>query len=212
MQTPEIEYGARQLRRLEFLTDVVFGLGIMRLFLLLPRPEGGLRSVHSFTELYKDSGGSVLMVIIGVAWLIVFWVQHNRVFGMLQRTDTRHTVISMLQICAMLIFLYAVRLGVDFDGQVSAMLFESIAAAVMGALAIAGWLYASKGHRLTEEAVTDEHIRSMTASLLNEPLTAVCTIGIAFFGPGWWTLSWIGFGVIVKRILRRWEAVARPEG
>ena len=82
----------------------------------------------------------------------------------------------------------------------------------MGALAVAGWLYASKNHRLTEEPVTDGHIRSMTASLLNEPVTAACTIGVAFFGPGWWTLSWIAFGMIVKRILRRWEALVRLAG
>ena len=206
MQTaPEIEYGSRQLRRLEFLTDVVFGLGIVRLFLLLPRPEGGLRGAHSFSELYKDSGAAILMVMIGLAWLIIFWIQHNRVFGMLQRTDTRHTVLSLLQICAMLIFLYAVRLGVEFGGQLGAMVFESIAAAGMGALAVAGWLYASKNHRLTEEVVTDEHIRATTASLLNEPITAACTIGMALLGPGWWTLSWFGFGAIVKRSLKRWE-------
>ena len=52
----------------------------------------------------------------------------------------------------------------------------------------------------------------MSASLLNEPITAACTIGVAFCGPGWWTLSWIVFGIIVKRILRRWEAFVRLAG
>jgi len=203
-----IEYGRRQLRRLEFLTDVVFGLAIVRLIFLLPRPEDGLGSVATVTELFKDASGPLAMVAIGLAWTIIFWIQNNRVFGALERTDTKHTVLSLLQVCAMLLFLYAVRLGVDFDGQLGAMLAESLAAALMGGLAIAGWLYAVR-NKLVVEAASAADKRQITASLLGEPITALLTVGIAFLGPGWWTLAWLVFGTVIGRIVRRWEARAR---
>ncbi|MHC4956334.1 MAG: TMEM175 family protein [Planctomycetota bacterium] len=200
-----LEYGRRQLRRLEFLIDVVFGIAIVRMLLLLPRPEDGMK-VHDFTELFKDRTGAMVMVVIGLVWIIIFWIQNNRVFGTLETTDTRHTVISMAQLCATMLFIYAVRLGVEFDGQRGAMLFESTAAVLMGALAIAGWLYASKNHRLIADALTDSDVRRMTASLLTEPIAAVLTIGAAFFGPLAWTASWFVFGFLVKKSVKRWEA------
>lgn len=202
-KSAEREYGARQLRRLEFLIDVVFGLAIMRLLLLLPRPEHGLESARTVADLFQDSAGPLAMVVIGLAWTIVFWIQNNKVFGALEKTDTKHTVLSILQLCSMLLFLYAVRLGVDFDGQLGAMLAESVAAALMGGLAVAGWLYASKNGRLTAEEVTADDARQVTVSLMGEPITAVLTIGVAFLGPGWWTLSWLGFGFVVGRLVRR---------
>ena len=116
-----IEYGRRQLRRLEFLTDVVFGLAIVRFMLLLPRPEGGLKSVATVKELFTEQTAPLGMVVIGLAWTIIFWIQNNKVYGALRQTDTRHTVFAILQLVSMLLFLYAVRLGVDFDGQLGAM-------------------------------------------------------------------------------------------
>jgi len=205
-----IEYGRRQLRRLEFLTDVVFGLAIMRLIFLLPRPENGLGSVGTVAELFQDQSGPLAMVAIGLAWTIIFWIQNNKVFGALERTDTRHTVLSILQICAMLLFLYSVRLGVDFDGQLGAMLAESFTAALMGGFAVAGWLYASRNRRLVVEEITDDDMHHITASLLGEPITAILTLGIAALGPGWWTLSWLVFGAIVGRFVRRWDTRNSP--
>ena len=204
-----IEYGRRQLRRLEFLTDVVFGIAIVRFMLLLPRPEGGLKSVETVKDLFVEQKAPLGMVFIGLAWTIIFWIQNNKVYGALRQTDTRHTVLAILQLCSMLLFLYAVRLGVDFDGQLAAMVAESVAAALMGAFAIAGWLYAVRDRRLVQDEATDNDLRTITASLLTEPITAVLTIGIAFVGPGWWTLSWLAFGAVVSRFVKKWEASGR---
>ena len=81
----------------------------------------------------------------------------------------------------------------------------------MGALAIAGWLYAVRDRRLVIEEAADRDLRQITASLLTEPITAVLTIGVAFLGSGWWTLSWLVFGAVVGRLVKRWEALGRPE-
>ena len=62
------------------------------------------------------------------------------VLGRLARTDTRHMAISILQLFSLLVFLYSVRMGIEFDGDREAMIFESAAAALMGLLGVAAWV------------------------------------------------------------------------
>jgi uncharacterized membrane protein len=199
-----MEHGRRQLRRLEILTDVIFAIAIWRIFMLLPRPEEGDRSVSTILEMYRGDAAVLAIVMIGFVLMIVYWLQNNAVFGALERTDNRHTVLSILQICSVLLFLYAVRLGVEFDGTLGAMVFESIAALLMGGLGLAGWLYAAKDRRLVDDAVTEEDARHLTARLLPAPVVAVLTIGIAFIGSLWWTLSWFVLGAVVGRLAKNW--------
>lgn len=203
----EMEHGRRQLRRLEILTDVIFAIAIWRVFMLLPRPDQD--SFASIVEMYRGNASVLAIVLIGFVIMIMYWIQNNAVFGALERTDNRHTVLSILQVCSVLFFLYAVRLGVEFDGTLGAMVFESVAAALMGGLGLAGWLYAIHDHRLVHESVTEEDTRSLTARLLPGPVTAVLTIGIAFLGSLWWTLSWFVLGAVVGGLAREWVAKKR---
>jgi uncharacterized membrane protein len=203
MRTKEMEHGRRQLRRLEMLTDVVFAIAIWRVFMLLPRPGQGDRSFSTILEMYRGDAAVLAIVLIGFALMIIHWIQNNAVFGALERTNNRHTVLSLLQVCSLLLFLYAVRLGVEFDGSLGAMIFESFAAALMGGLGLASWLYATKDRRLISDAVTEEDVRHLTARLLPSPVVAVLTIGIAFLGNLWWTLSWFVLGGVVGKLARK---------
>jgi uncharacterized membrane protein len=211
MPTPkEMEHGRRQLRRLESLTDVIFALAIWRIFMLLPRPGEGDRSFSTILEMYRGDAAVLAIVLIGFVLMIVYWIQNNAVFGALERTDNRHTVLSILQICSVLLFLYSVRLGVEFDGTLGAMVFESIAALLMGGLGLASWLYAATDRRLISDAVTDEDARHLTARLLPSPVTAALTVGIAFLGSLWWTLSWFILGAVVGRLAKKWVRKPTP--
>lgn len=205
MATPkEMEHGRRQLRRLEILTDVIYAIAIWRIFMMLPRPDEGDRSASTILEMYRGEAAVLAIVLIGFLIMIMYWIQNNAVFGALERTDNRHTVISLLQVCSVLLFLYAVRLGVEFDGTLGAMVFESIAAALMGGLGLAGWLYAIHDRRLVHESITDEDARNLTARLLPGPVTALLTIGIAFLGSLWWTLSWFVLAAVIGKRARDW--------
>lgn len=205
MATPkDMEHGRRQLRRLEILTDVIFAIAIWRVFMMLPRPDED--SFASIVEMYRGHASVLAIVLIGFVIMIMYWIQNNAVFGALERTNNRHTVLSILQVCSVLLFLYAVRLGVEFDGTLGAMVFESVAATLMGALGLAGWLYAIHRRHLVHESVTGEDARHMTARLLPGPVTAALTIGIAFLGSLWWTLSWFVLGAVVGRLARQWAA------
>ncbi len=130
----------RQLARLETLIDVVYALAIWRLFQILPRPmENETRSVW---EVFMDDPRPVLTVIIGMAIVIIYWLQNNLLFGHLERTDTRHTVLSILQIFCLLLFLYAIRVGTNYEAATDLRVFESLTALLVGVPSYFAWRHA----------------------------------------------------------------------
>ena len=186
---------ALQLRRLEILADVIFALAMVHIFLQFPRPTPG----ENLAAFFSDSLGTIAVVLVGFAFLIVYWIQNNAVFGVLAKTDNRHTVIGIVQLITVLMFLYAVKLGVDFDGDLFAMIFESCVAALMGFLSLVNWSYATKDRRLLFDDITDEEVKRRTRKLWPEPATAILTIPCAFLGPVVWTIAWFVIMPIAAR-------------
>ena len=188
----ELVRGTRQLRRLEMLMDVVYALVIWRLFMLMPRPEkiGEWRSLSFFlgsnVELYVIAGLALIIVII-------YWIQNNALFGYLDRTDSRHTAISIVQIFFLLLFLYSIRLGLDFPGESHARALESVTAALVGVASIAGWRYAMKNRRLLSPEVTTQRADQIFDQNLAEPIAAVITLPFAFIGPIVWEIAWLSY-------------------
>ena len=198
----ELIRGTRQLRRLEMLMDVVYALVIWRLFMLMPRPEkiGEWRSLSSFL-----SSNVELFVIAGLALIIViiYWVQNNALFGYLDRTDNRHTAISIVQIFFLLLFLYSIRLGLDFPGESHARALESVTAALVGIASIAGWRYAMKNRRLLSPEDTDLRAGQISDQNLAEPIAAGITLPCAFLGPIVWEIAWLSYLPVSYWLRRR---------
>jgi uncharacterized membrane protein len=192
-----------QLRRIETLTDVVFAVILVRTFVLLPKPSAAERSAGDMLDFYVENLGAFAMVLIGFLITIIYWVQSNATFGLLRRTDTRHTIFSLVQLVALLLFMYAIRMGIDYDGDTFAMVFESSTAALMGFLGWANWSYATRDRKLMHDWVTDDEILKCSLRLIPEPVTAVLTIPCAFIHPGLWGLSWFVVAPVVSRITKR---------
>ena len=115
---------------------------------------------------------------------------------------TRHTFVAIAQLCSVLLFLYAIRMGVEFDGDRFAMIFESCAAGLMGLLGWLNWGYATKDRRLVHEWVEKTDVDRVTLRLLPQPITALLTVPCAFFGPAIWGLSWFVIAPLVARATR----------
>ena len=198
----ELIRGARQLRRLEMLMDVVYALVIWRLFMLMPRPEkiGEWRSLSSFL-----SSNVELYVIVGLALIIViiYWIQNNALFGYLDRTDNLHTAISIIQIFFLLLFLYSIRVGLDFPGESHARALESVTAALVGIASITGWRYAMKNRRLLSPEATDLKAGQISDQNLAEPIAAGITLPFAFIGPIVWEIAWLSYLPVSYWLRRR---------
>lgn len=198
----ELIRGTRQLRRLEMLMDVVYALVIWRLFMLMPRPEkiGEWRSLSSFL-----SSNVELYVIVGLALIIViiYWIQNNALFGYLDRTDNLHTAISIVQVFFLLLFLYSIRVGLDFPGESHARALESVTAALVGIASIAGWRYAMKNRRLLSPEATDLKAGQISDQNLAEPIAAGITLPFAFLGPIVWEIAWLSYLPVSYWLRRR---------
>jgi len=191
----KIEREKRQLRRLETLIDVVFGITLWRLFILLPRPEDNPEWT-TLLDMLTDSGMHFLIVVIALIIVIIYWLQSHTLFKYLVKTDTVHSVLSVLQIFALLLFLYAIGVGVDLEADESTRIFESSMACLLGVFSFAAWYYATKKGGLVTTELSREEMTAISDRIKAEPVTAAITIPFAF-GMWAWELSWFIYPVVV---------------
>ena len=193
----------RQIRRLETLIDVVFGITIWRLFILLPRPKDNPEWATLF-DLLKDSGLQFLIVLIALVIVIIYWIQSHTLFKYLVRTDVVHSVLSVLQLFALLLFLYAIAVGVALEADLTTRVFESSMACLLGLFSFAAWHYAvNKGDLVTSELTVTEK-DAITDRIKAEPITAAITIPFAY-GMWMWEISWFVYPLIVYIYKRRFK-------
>jgi uncharacterized membrane protein len=198
-----------QLQRLARMIDVVYAIVIWRIFILLPSPTAEqLRWEHIGTFL-GDNIGVFLMVIIGIAVTIIYWIQNNVLFGNLQSSDSRHTILSILQLFFLLVFLVSLRDGIELGPSTGTRALESATAALVGIAGAWGWSYAIKNHRLLLPDVTEQYAYRLRDRILAEPITAIITLPLAFVGPIRWEISWLSYPLVVwlVRQLRRAKKV-----
>ena len=195
-----------QLQRLARMVDVVYAIVIWRIFILLPSPTAEqLRWEHIGTFLGTNIG-VFLMVIIGIAVTIIYWIQNNVLFGNLQSTDSRHTILSILQLFFLLVFLVSLRDGIELGPSTGTRALESATAALVGIAGAWGWSYAIKNHRLLLPDVTEQYAYRLRDRILAEPITAILTLPCAFVGPILWEISWLSYPLVVWLVRKRRRA------
>ena len=195
-----------QLSRLERLSDVIYALVLWRLFTLIPKPVSAEGAWHSFSEYLSENGFTLAIVVIGVMFVIIYWLQSNTLLGNLEKSDSKHTILIIIQLFVLLLFLMSMNMGVVLGGSVFTRLLESITAALTGLSGALAWRYGIRNRRLIQPDVSDFDARKILDGVLAEPLTALMTIPFAFAGPWMWEASWlllIPTNIIIKRIRKK---------
>jgi len=195
-----------QLRRLARMIDVVYAILIWRFFTLLPQPTAEQLSWEHIGSFLSANIGGFLSIVIGIVVAIIYWIQNNVLFGNLQSTDNRHTILSILQLFFLLIFLLSLRLGIELGASNGTRALESMAAALVGISGGWGWAYAIKNHRLLLPEVTEQYAYRLRDRILAEPITACITVPFAFVGPISWEISWLSYPLVVWLVRRRRRA------
>jgi hypothetical protein len=199
--------GFLQLKRLCTLADVVYGITIWRIFLLIPRPGVNDANWSSLGEYFRSEWLALLVLLVGFTFTIVYWLQNNTLSSRLAGTDTKHTILSIIQIFSVLLFLYSLRMGIEVGDALGARVFESMAAANVGLWGALAWRYACRNRRLLRDDVTDLEARHLATHITGEPLTAAITIPVAFAGPVFWELSWFAYPIIAGIVRKRAQAM-----
>ncbi len=192
-----------QIRRLERLIDVVYAVVIWRIFMLLPRPTAEQFSWENIGAFISNNVGAFALVLIGIVFTIIYWIQSNVLLGNLRGTDGRHTILSILQVFFLLVFLLSLREGIELGPSTGTRVLESTTAALVGIAGGWGWAYAIKNHRLLLPEVTEQYAYQLRDRILAEPITAIITIPMAFFGPILWEISWFSYPLVVWLVKQR---------
>ena len=192
----------RQLRRLQTLMDVIFGVLIIRIFTLLPQPAEVLKDGADPLLIFGE--GQFIMFIIGIILVSIYWFQNNKTNGNLVATDGKHSFISILQMLFLLLYFYSIGLDAATHSDILALFMQSVTLALAGFAGVAVWIYASKHAELISEAVSDKEIIEIRNSVLTEPLAAMVTIPFAFVSPLWWNLAWLSV-LLISWLLKKYQ-------
>ena len=172
---------------------------IYKLFLFLPRPEIDGFTKDDLVDVLLSSHLNYMVMFVGFVLVLIYWM-----FGNLERTDGKHATLSLLQVICVMIYLYFVRLDVEFDGAVIALQIESIFLAIAGFLGVWSWHYAIKNKLISNSIKTDEQ-NKVYLKLMPEPIVSVLSFPFAAFGPDICTISWLML-IPVSYIAKKIEA------
>lgn len=184
------ERGARQLWRLGFLFDVLFGLMLFQVFLFLPRPDVDHFDALNVIEILKSSYINYLVMLVGIVLILINWNLNNLQFGNLEMTDGRHSTISILHVICLMIYLYLVRLDMEIGTLTLILQLESIFLALTGIFSIWSWHYAVINGRISG-TLSPKEIRSVYLKLMPEPIVSVLSFPFAWINPFAWSVSWL---------------------
>lgn len=212
----EAETGRRQLRRLETFLDVAYAVLFVSFLDYLPRPEDMAWTDLPFglLSLLMDNSIDLLRLVIAVGLTLISWNLTHWLLGPLERTDTRHTVLALLQLVFVVLFLFFA-ISDPALVSVSSPVAQSLCLSISGFIGIAGWYYARR-KGLTRPALSDADKDEVPRNAIIEPITALLNTGLAFVGPGAWTAGWFVIPAILVGARNRLErsrqraAVSRP--
>lgn len=104
-----------QLSRLERLSDVIYAIVLWEFFTLIPPLEAVKLDWTVVSAYFTDNIMGLVLVVLGVVVTIIYWLQNNAVLNCLESTNTRHTALSIFQLFSLLLFLLAMKAGIDLD-------------------------------------------------------------------------------------------------
>ena len=115
---PQRATAQSQLRRLGTLTDVVYAVALVMIIRWLPLPEESASegAVWLF-ELFAEHSTNLVAVLVGLVFVILYWLRSNTLLSALDRTDSLHTAFSIASVFFLLFLLYVVRVSSELVGS-----------------------------------------------------------------------------------------------
>ena len=106
-----------QLRRLATLTDVVYAVALVLIIQWLPLPEEShAEGAVWLSDLFAEYATNMVAVLIGLVFVIMYWLRSNTLLTALDRTDSVHTALSIVSVFFLLFLLYVVRVSHEVAG------------------------------------------------------------------------------------------------
>jgi hypothetical protein len=183
------------------LTDVVYAVALVLIIQWLPLPEEShAEGVVWLVDLFAEYSTNIVAVLIGLVFVIMYWLRSNTLLTSLDRTDSVHTGFSIASVFFLLFLLYIVRISGEVAGP-SRRAGESVAVALIGLMAAAAW-WRARRKGLVRDGLTSEDLVGIQLEAFTEPVAALITLPFAFVGELAWNLSWLAI-IPVTAVMRR---------
>jgi uncharacterized membrane protein len=198
------------LERIVFFSDAVMAIAITLLVIDLKLPEAPFgASTSTLAAQLKELTPRFVSFFISFAVVGVYWSSHHRYFRYIKRYNG-------LLIFLNLVFLMFIALVPFFTGMLGAYGNAPLAVAgyamevaMIGFSIGAVWWYASYRHRLVDEKLDEDFIRSRNLISVVMPLIFLISVPFAWRSPYWsMTIWWLG-ALIAVGILRLWNYLRR---
>jgi uncharacterized membrane protein len=182
MSEPSIE--AKETGRIEAFSDGVFAIAVTLLVLELKVPQ--LAEEATNTALWAallDRWPSYLAYLVSFATILIMWVNHHRLFTIIQRADSRFMFLNGLLLLLVTTVPFPTALLAEYLERPAAQVACAIYAGSFVLLALsfnAFWHYAAYKRRLLTRAVSPEQIAAISRSFLFGPISYFVAFVLAF--------------------------------
>jgi hypothetical protein len=181
---------------------VVYAVALVMIIRWLPLPEeSSAEGAVWLLDLFAQHSANLVAVLIGLVFVVLYWLRSNTLLSALDRTDSLHTAFSIASVFFLLFLLYVVRVSSELVGP-GRRAAESTAMALIGIAAGAAWWRARK-KGLVREGITQEETVSVQIEAFAEPLAALVTLPFAYVGELAWNLAWLAYLPIAAFLRRR---------
>jgi uncharacterized membrane protein len=182
VDTPATE--AKETGRIEAFSDGVFAIAVTLLVLELRVPQ--LAEEATNAELWAAlliRWPSYLAYLVSFATILIVWVNHHRIFTIIQRSDSRFLFLNGLLLLVVTTIPFPTALLAEFLQKPSATVACAIYTGTYVLLALAFnafWRYASYRNRLLARTVSPEQVAAISRSLIFGPVSYFVAFALAF--------------------------------
>jgi uncharacterized membrane protein len=170
--------------RIEAFSDGVFAIAVTLLVLELKVPQ--LAEDAGSAELWSallSRWPSYAAYLVSFMTILIVWVNHHRLFNIIQRSDSRFLFLNGLLLLVVTTIPFPTALLAEFLQNPSAPVACAIYCGTFVLLALAFnafWRYAAYRNRLLARTATTEQVAAISRSLLFGPLTYFGAFVLAF--------------------------------
>ncbi|MVM35834.1 DUF1211 domain-containing protein [Spirosoma sp. HMF4905] len=181
------DYQGNETLRMETFSDGVFAIDITLLTFQLKAP--GLKAAtsnHTLALALFQQWPDYIAYFISFATIFIIWLNHHRMYNVIQRSDVRFMFYNGLLLLLVSIIPFTTSLLADYidtpANQLSSGLYMLLFAGISWALFIM-WNYATDNYRLLKRPAADVRIQNVRSSLLISTITYTIAAGVAVLVP-----------------------------
>ena len=182
------------LRRLHFVIDIIFALGILSFALaFIPElpTEVDTTAGDSLLKELQEEAGNFIQIALSYSIRIMYWYKHTQQFKYLRRLNTGQVVLQFAYLFGIVYLPITFRFTIVFSEDALSYVVHNINLIWFGVFSILAWNQATKRNQLVDKDLPSELVRAIRREALLEPI--VLGIGIigALIDPVWWMLSFL---------------------